>query len=114
VRRHDGYDDVDSLSAVTGARVRLVGATAAALDATDAVEPAASALGLDDPAGLRVTPSKAQERLVSGGGISATLGWQAAACGWRGGWRSTRRRSRDAGRRRSTRAPARRWRPAIS
>ena len=62
------------------------GATPASLDAPEAVEAAAQALGLDDPAGLRVTESKGSNAVVSGGGISASpiqakLGWRPAADG---------------------------------
>jgi hypothetical protein len=99
VQRHEGYDVFDSQVTVNiGRDGRIVfaggslvkglhaGAAPATLDVTDAVEAAASALGLDDPAGLRVTESKAQQRVVSGGGISASpipakLGWQPATDG---------------------------------
>ena len=85
------------------------GATPASLDAPDAVEVAAQALGLDDPAGLRVTESQgAGDAVVSGGGISASpiqakLGWQPAADGQlRLAWQteSTPRRTRSVDRER--------------
>ncbi len=99
VQRHAGYDVLGSQVTVNvGRDGRIVfaggnlykhlraGATPASLDAPDAVEVAAQALGLDDPAGLRVTESKGSNAVVSGGGISASpiqakLGWRPAADG---------------------------------
>ena len=99
VQRHAGYDVLDSQVTVNVGRDGQVvfaggslvkglraGAAPAALDATAAVEAAARALGLDAPAGLRVTQGKAPDAVLSGGGISdspipAKLGWQPAADG---------------------------------
>ena len=99
VQRHAGYDVLGSQVTVNvGRDGRIVfaggnlykhlraGATPASLDAPDAVEAAAQALGLDDPAGLRVTESKGSNAVLSGGGISASpiqakLGWRPAADG---------------------------------
>ena len=62
------------------------GATPAALDATDAVEAAAKALGLDEPTRCGDERLARRRRVLSGGGISASpidakLGWHAAADG---------------------------------
>ena len=99
MQRHAGYDVLGSQVTVNvGRDGRIVfaggnlykhlraGATPASLDAPDAVEAAAQALGLDEPAGLRVTESKGSNAVVSGGGISASpiqakLGWRPAADG---------------------------------
>jgi extracellular elastinolytic metalloproteinase len=65
-----------------------------ATDATEAVEAAAGALDLDDPANLRViseSDGPAQRTVVSGGGVSnepipARLGWQPTKGGLRLAW----------------------------
>jgi hypothetical protein len=100
-QRRDGYDVFDSSVTVNidrNGRVILAagslvkglraGATPAALDATEAVDAAAAALGLDAPAALKVTRGSATagSSMMSGGGISASpipakLGWHAAADG---------------------------------
>ena len=100
-QRRDGYDVFDSSVTVNigrDGRVLLAagslvkglrsGATPAALDATEAVEAAAQALGLEEPDALQVTrgSAKAGSSVLSDGGISASpipakLGWQAAADG---------------------------------
>jgi extracellular elastinolytic metalloproteinase len=66
----------------------------AQLDATRAVQAAADALGLDDPANLRVLQSRAQEVVVSDGGIStepipANLVYQPTGGGPRLAWELT-------------------------
>ncbi len=100
-QRRDGYDVFDSSVTVNiGRDGRVVlaagslvkglrsGATPAALDATEAVDAAARALGLEEPEALKVTrgSAKAGSSVMSGGGISASpipakLGWQPAADG---------------------------------
>src|SRR5829696_3680384 len=97
-QRVAGYDVFDSSVTVNvGRDGRIVfaggslqrglsaGSTTAVLDATEAVAAAAKALGLDAPAGVRVTRGTASggSPVLSGGGISASpipakLGWHAA------------------------------------
>ena len=106
VQRHAGYDVLGSQVTVNvGRDGRIVfaggslykhlraGATPASLDAPDAVEAAAQALGLDDPAGLRVTRAKGQRRrgqrrrhlgLADPGQARLAAPRPTAACGWRG------------------------------
>jgi extracellular elastinolytic metalloproteinase len=103
-QRHAGYDVLGSQVTVSvGRDGRIVfaagnlidglraGATPPTLDAAEAVEAAARELGLDDPDGLRVTQSKGQKAVLSGGGISASpidakLGWHSTAGQLRLAW----------------------------
>jgi extracellular elastinolytic metalloproteinase len=74
--------------------LRAAGPAEAVLDATDAVEAAASGLELAEPDNLRVLEEGDGEALVSAGGIShgpipARLGWQPTKDGLRLAWQVT-------------------------
>ncbi len=117
VQRHEGLDVFGSQATVNiGRDGRIVfaggslvkglsaGATAATLDATGAVEAAAQALGLDEPAALRVTRAgsgKARNTVLTDGGISespieAKLGWQPTNGNLRLAWQVTIDNASDA------------------
>ena len=80
-----------------GSFVRSLGGSAsgqAKLEATEAVDAAAEALELEEPANLRVLRETDEKTIVSAGGISASaiparLGWQPTADGLRLAWQVT-------------------------
>jgi extracellular elastinolytic metalloproteinase len=74
--------------------LRAAGPAEATLDAVEAVEAAADALGLEEPTNLRLLDESGDEAVVSRGGISlssipARLGWQATKDGLRLAWQVT-------------------------